>query len=282
MFLCKKILFVVLGLFLLLAGCARQQPQPVTGGNVPQTPGELTLATTTSTYDSGLLDYLLPFFEEKYNYKVKVVSLGTGAALELGKNGDCDIVLVHARATELEMVKEGHYVDRRDVMYNDFVIVGPDADPAGLKSTSGVTSALLAVSETGSVFVSRGDDSGTHKKELSLWKKAGIEPAGDWYIKAGSGMGDTLRMTDEKQGYTLTDRATYLSLRDKIDLVIVFEGDKDLFNQYGIMAVNPDRHQKVNYDGATLMIEFFVSEEGQKLIAGFKPFGDTLFFPNAD
>lgn len=278
------ILMLVLAM-VAFAGCGTKQPPAE--GQQPQEeqaepPKELILGTTTSTYDSGLLDYLLPYFEEANNYTVKVVSLGTGAALELGKNGDCDVVLVHARAAELQAVEEGHYVDRREVMYNDFIIVGPPDDPAGVKDTDNMNDALNAIVQSGSSFVSRGDDSGTHKKELELWNKAGIAPEGEWYVNAGSGMGDTLRMADEVNGYTLTDRATYLSLKSGLDLVISFEGDVNLFNQYGIMAVNPERHSHVDYEGATKLIEFFASEEGQKLIEEYKPYGDTLFFPNAE
>lgn len=268
------LLFSFMVILMSAAGCGG-------AGGPGETTKELTLATTTSTYDSGLLDYFLPVFEEKYNCKVKVVSLGTGQALELAKNGDADVVLVHARAIELEMVEQGHFVDRHDVMYNDFVLVGPQLDPAGLAGREDLKGVLEAISEKEAVFISRGDDSGTHKKELSLWETAGISPESTWYVNAGSGMGDTLLMADEMRGYTMTDRATYLSMRDKLDLVIVFEGDAGLFNQYGIMAVNPDNYAHVNYEGAMLLIDFFISEEGQALVAGFKPFGDTLFFTNA-
>lgn len=245
-------------------------------------PEELILVTTTSTFDSGLLDYLLPFFEEKHNYDVKVISLGTGQALEQGKNGDADVALVHAKATELEMVAQGHFVDRQDVMYNDFIIVGPDADPLNIKDLKSIKEVFVSLAENEGTFVSRGDDSGTHKKELSLWQAAGITAEGSWYVNAGAGMGDTLRIADEKLGYTMTDRATYLALQETLDLVIVFEGATELFNQYGIMAVNPDNYPDINYEGAKLLIDFFVSEEGQNLISEFKPFGGTLFFPNAE
>lgn len=243
---------------------------------------ELILVTTTSTYDSGLLDYLLPYFEDKHNYDVKVISLGTGQALEQGKNGDADVALVHAKATELEMVEQGHFVDRKDVMYNDFVIVGPDDDPLGIKELSSIKEVFAFLAENQATFVSRGDDSGTHKKELSLWQAAGIAAEGSWYVNAGAGMGDTLRIADEKLSYTMTDRATYLALQETLDLVIVYEGAPGLFNQYGIMAVNPDNYLDINYEGAKLLIDFFVSEEGQNLIREFKPFGGTLFFPNAE
>ncbi|MBF7095566.1 substrate-binding domain-containing protein [Alkalibacter mobilis] len=252
------------------------------GDAVVEEPGRLILVTTTSTYDSGLLDYLLPFFEEEHNYEVDVVSLGTGAALEQGQNGDADVALVHAKATELEMVEAGHFVDRIDVMYNDFVVVGPAEDPAGVKESADIKEAFAKIAESGSEFISRGDDSGTHKKELELWTLSEVANEGDWYVNAGVGMGDTLVMADEKLGYTLTDRATYLSMAETLELEIVFEGDESLFNQYGIMAVNPENWPDVNYDGAKLLIEFMGSEEGQNLISEFKPYGDTLFFPNAE
>ena len=265
-------------------GCGQNNASLKDENPAPESPSakELILATTTSTYDSGLLDYLLPFFEAEHNYIVKVISLGTGQALETAKNGDADVVLVHAKATELEMVAEGHFVDRHDVMYNDFIVVGPAGDPAGVSELTEISDVFNALAEQKAIFVSRGDDSGTHKKEASLWEAAGISANGDWYVSVGGGMGDTLRIADEMEGYTLTDRATYLSLLDSLDLVIVFEGNPQLFNQYGVMAVNPDNYSDINYDGAKAFIDFMISENGQELIAGFKPFGDTLFFPNAN
>ncbi|MBS4023349.1 MAG: substrate-binding domain-containing protein [Dethiobacter sp.] len=274
------LLCLLLAAGLAAVGCAGQNAAPAAAETNGVKKG-LILATTTSTYDSGLLDWVLPVFSEKYGYKVKVVSLGTGQALELAKNGDADVVLVHAREVELEMVRQGHFVGRHDVMYNDFVIVGPKADPVGIKGLSEINRVFLTLAEKRAPFISRGDDSGTHKKELSLWQGAGISPQGDWYISVGSGMSGTLRIADEKEGYTLTDRATYLSLQDKLDSVIIFEGDPQLFNQYGIMAVNPDNYPKLNYKGAEALIQFFISQEGQKRVSDFKPFGDTLFFPNA-
>jgi tungstate transport system substrate-binding protein len=272
------LLLLFLFLSLIAVGCGGTRNGATDTGDKE----ELILVTTTSTYDSGLLDYLLPFFEEKYNYDVKVISLGTGQALEQGKSGDADVALVHAKPTELQMVAEGHFVDRVDVMYNDFVIVGPDADPVGLKDMNDLKEVFTALAEKESTFISRGDDSGTHKKERSLWEESEVTTDPAWYLSAGAGMGDTLRMADEMLGYTLTDRATYLSLRETLDVVIVFEGNSDLFNQYGIMAVNPANYQNINYVGATRLIEFFSSVEGQERIAEFKPFGDTLFFPNAE
>jgi tungstate transport system substrate-binding protein len=276
------VLLMIVSIISVGCGSSTTQPEDEPTPQEPIQKSELILATTTSTYDSGLLDYLLPYFEEEHNFTIKVVSLGTGQALELAKNGDADIVLVHAKATELEMVEQGHFVDRYDVMYNDFVIVGPDADPAGVKGMSNVNDAFNAISEDQVPFVSRGDDSGTHKKEKSLWEATGISPEGDWYVSAGAGMGDTLRMADEMEGYAITDRATYLSMKDKLDSVIVFEGDNNLFNQYGVMAVNPVNYPEIKYEGATQFIEFMTSDEGQQLISNYKPYGDTLFFPNAE
>ncbi|PKM83661.1 MAG: tungsten ABC transporter substrate-binding protein [Firmicutes bacterium HGW-Firmicutes-13] len=237
------------------------------------------LATTTSTYDSGLLDELLPVFEEKYGIEVRVLSKGTGQCLELGKRGDIDLLLVHDRASELKLVEEGFFVDRHDVMYNDFVIVGPAKDPAGIKGMEKATEALSAVSTGKHSFVSRGDDSGTHRMELSLWEKAGVKEFGSWYSSVGQGMGDTLRMADEMEGYALTDRGTYVSLKKTLELEILLEGDPALFNQYGIMAVNPHKHSHVKYDSAMKLIEFFRSDECQDLIASFKKHGEILFFP---
>ncbi|NLX62891.1 MAG: solute-binding protein [Tissierellia bacterium] len=251
-----------------------------------ETSGErIILATTTSTQDSGLLDYLLPVFEEKYGITVDVVAVGTGKALEMGRNGEADILLVHAKASEEEFVAEGHGLERRDVMYNDFVLVGPAEDSLALKENypNNILGALAAISENQATFVSRGDDSGTHKKELSIWEEAGIEPAGDWYLEAGAGMGDVLKMADEMQGYTLTDRATYLNMRDVLELEIVVEGDENLFNQYGIIPVNPEKNDQINAEGAQKLFEWFLSDEAQNLIGeyGVEEFGQPLFTPNA-
>lgn len=280
------VLLVMLALFM-AAGCA-PQPAPEeeagTGAEEQERAKEaggkyITLATTTSTYDSGLLDVLLPAFTEKYGIEVRVLSKGTGAAIELGKRGDVDVLLVHDRASELELVEQGYFTDRYDVMYNDFVIVGPPADPAGIKGLESAAEAFAHIAGGGHVFVSRGDDSGTHRMELSLWEKAGVKEQGNWYKEVGQGMGDTLRMASEMEAYTLTDRATYISLRDSLDLEITLEGDPALFNQYGIMAVNPEMHPHVKYDDAMKFINFFVSDEGQEIIASFQIEGESLFFP---
>lgn len=288
MFLRQKKNTVILVLILLCAlfwaaGCAKVGDAP--GGDEevsdeqPAQGGYIILATTTSTYDSGLLGYLIPVFTEKTGIEVRVLSRGTGQALELGTRGDADVLLVHDRESELKLVEEGHFVDREDVMYNDFIIVGPAADPAGIKNLESVLEAFAAIAESGSKFVSRGDDSGTHRMEQRLWEEAGVNTDADWYISAGRGMGDTLTMSDEQQAYTLTDRGTYVSMKKNLELEIVLEGDPLLFNQYGVMAVNPERHSHVKYEAAKQFIEFLMSEEGQDLISSYKKEGETLFFP---
>ena len=242
----------------------------------------LKLATTTSTDNSGLLGVLLPPFEEMINVRVDVIAVGTGKALALGRNGDVDLVLVHARSAEDQFVAEGYGVNRRDVMYNDFVIMGPTDDTAGIKGMKDAVTAMKVISSKKTPFVSRGDDSGTHKREKILWKEAGIEPSGNWYMEAGQGMGATLQIADEKQAYTISDRGTYLAYKDKIDLEILVEGDtKRLANPYGIIAVNPAKHAHVNYTYAMALIGWFTSVEGQKIIAEYKRFGEILFHPTA-
>lgn len=243
----------------------------------------LKLATTTSTENSGLLGILLPPFEEKHDIKVDVIAVGTGAAIELGENGDVDIILVHARAAEDQFVEEGYGVNRRDVMHNDFIILGPAEDPAGIKGEESASSALtkIATTEAATYFISRGDDSGTHKKELSLWESANIVPEGDWYLEIGQGMGAALQVADERQGYVLSDRGTYLSYKDKIDLEILSEGDPLLFNPYGIIAVNPATHSHVKYMEAMQLIAWMTSIEGQEIIGNYEVDGEILFYPDA-
>ncbi|UCD36587.1 MAG: extracellular solute-binding protein [Nitrospiraceae bacterium] len=242
-------------------------------------------ASTTSTQNSGLFDYLLPLFQKKRGITVKVVAVGTGAALEIGKRGDADVLLVHAKDDELKMVEEGWFVNRHDLMYNDFVIAGPPSDPAGVRGMKDAKEALGIIASAGSVVVSRGDDSGTNKKEISLWSGAGIDPRGKaWYLEVGQGMTKTLRIAGEKQAYTLSDRGTYLSVKDKesIDLAVLVEGDPLLYNQYGVMAVNPEKHKHVRAKAAAAFIDWLISEEGQKAIASFTDGkGNQLFFPNA-
>jgi tungstate transport system substrate-binding protein len=243
------------------------------------------MASTTSTQNSGLFDYLLPIFEKKTGIKIDVVAVGTGASIEIGKRGDADVVFVHAKEQELQAVQEGFFVNRHDVMYNDFVIIGPMNDPAKIKGMKSATDALKKIAESGSSFVSRGDRSGTHTMELSLWKKAGIEPAKQkWYLEAGQGMEKTQRIANEKRAYTLTDRGTWLATRDndKLEMVIVLEGDPSLFNQYGVMAVNPEKHKHVKFKEAMNFVNWIISKEGQDAVAAFKDKnGNVLFYPNA-
>jgi tungstate transport system substrate-binding protein len=242
-------------------------------------------ASTTSTQNSGLFDYLLPVFEKKTGIKVDVIAVGTGAAIEIGKRGDADVVFVHAKEQELKAVEEGYFVNRHDVMYNDFVVIGPTNDPAKIKGMKSAIEAFAKISESGSPFVSRGDKSGTNTKELSIWKKAGIEPAGKkWYLEVGQGMEKTQRIADEKRAYTLTDRGTWLATKDKdkLDMIVVLEGDPILFNQYGVMAVNPEKAKAVKYKEAMEFVNWVISKEGQDAIAAFKDKnGNSLFIPNA-
>ncbi|HEV2611469.1 MAG TPA: substrate-binding domain-containing protein [Noviherbaspirillum sp.] len=240
------------------------------------------LSTTTSTENSGLLKFLLPEFEAQSKTKVHVISVGTGKALELAKNGDVDVTLVHARPSEDKFVAEGHGVNRRDVMYNDFIIVGPTADPAGIKGMKDVTAAMKKIVDAKAKFISRGDNSGTDQMEKAYWKEIGTQPVGSAYISAGLGMGEVLTMAAELQAYTLTDRATYLAYKAKTGLAIAVEGDKKMFNPYGIIAVNPARHPGANHKGAMQLIEWITSDAGQRRIADFKVNGERLFFPFAN
>ena len=242
------------------------------------------LATTTSTEDSGLLDYILPDFEAQTGIRVDVVAVGTGQALALGESGDADVLLVHARAREDAFMAGGHGVRREDVMYNEFVIVGPPDDPAGIQGSNDVVAALEVILSSASTFISRGDDSGTHTKELALWAEAGLEPAGDWYISAGQGMGPVLAMADELQAYTMSDRATYLAQTlAGTSLEIMVEGDPILFNPYGVMAVNPDKGAHIQIDLANQFIDWLNSVETQKMISqfGIEEFGSPLFTPDS-
>ncbi|HUI44849.1 MAG TPA: substrate-binding domain-containing protein [Nitrospirota bacterium] len=242
-------------------------------------------ASTTSTQNSGLYEYLLPIFEKKTGIKIDVVAVGTGAAIEIGKRGDADFVFVHAKEQELKAVEEGFFVNRHDVMYNDFLIIGPSSDPAKIKGMKSAVDAFKRIAESDTVFVSRGDKSGTNTKEMSIWKKAGIDPAGKkWYLEVGQGMEKTQRIADEKRAYTLTDRGTWLATRDKdkLDMIVVLEGDPTLFNQYGVMAVNPEKFKTVKYKEAMEFINWIISKEGQDTIAAYKDKnGNQLFIPNA-
>jgi len=306
----KKILLVLVTMLLLLAACNTTSPATNTDGQEQQATAEdtapteeaaptdepasseapadaITLATTTSTYDSGLLDAILPVFEQDSGITVEVVAVGTGQALALGEQGDADVLLVHARAREDAFMEAGDGTRREDVMYNDFVIVGPEDDPAGITGMESAADALTAIAAAEASFVSRGDDSGTHTKELSIWESADIEPSGDWYQAIGQGMGATLTFANEEQAYTLSDRATYLARTledDGFELKILVEGDPILFNPYGVMAVNPDKNDLINAEGANTFIDWIISVPTQELIAefGVDKFGSPLFTPDSE
>jgi tungstate transport system substrate-binding protein len=241
----------------------------------------IVVASTTSTEQSGLFGHILPLFKEKSGIDVKVIAQGTGQALDTGRRGDADVVFVHDKKSEEKFMEEGFGVKRYEVMYNDFIIVGPKSDPAGIAGTKDVSAALKKIAETKSPFASRGDDSGTHKAELRLWKAAGVEPKGDWYKSTGSGMGPTLNTASGMNAYALTDRGTWLNFKNRGDLDIVVEGDKVLFNQYGVMLVNPEKHPHVKKEEGQAFIDWLISPEGQKAIADYKIDGQQLFFPNA-
>lgn len=243
----------------------------------------LRLSTTTSTENSGLLAVLLPPFEKRFKVKVDVIAVGTGKALKIAENGDADLTLVHARSLEEQFLADGYGVNRRAVMYNDFVLIGPRTDPAEIRQAKTAVEAFQKIAQAEAPFVSRGDNSGTHAMELSLWKQAHISPHGFWYQEAGMGMGEVLTMADEKGAYTLTDRGTYLAMKHRLNLPILFAGDPVLFNPYGIIAVNPAKHPHVQYVLAMALIGWFTSPEGQCIIKEFgrEQFGESLFIPVA-
>jgi len=252
--------------------------------SVPGVAGQdkiLRMATTTSTENSGLLKDILPAFQKASGYTVHVTPVGTGKALRMGRDGDVDVVLVHAPPSEKKFVAAGYGVNRRGVMYNDFVIVGPANDPAKINGMKDVVKAMARIAQDKAIFVSRGDDSGTNKKEKILWKDAGIQPSGKWYREAGQGMGKVLQMTGEMQGYTLTDRGTWLFMKDKLPLKVVVQGDPRLFNPYGVIAVNPGRYPDINYTGAMAFIAWITSPAGQAIIGKYRVNGKQLFIPTA-
>lgn len=245
----------------------------------------IVVSSTTSTTDSGLFNHILPLFKAKTGIDVKVVSQGTGQALDTGRRGDSDVVFVHAKAQEEKFVAEGFGVKRFPVMYNDFVLIGPKSDPAGVKGSKDITDALKKVKAKASPFISRGDKSGTHSAELNLWKAAGLDVAGadkgDWYKEIGQGMGAALNTASASNGYVLSDRATWINFKNRGELDIVVEGDQRLFNQYGVMLVNPEKHKHVKKAEGQAFVDWLVSPEGQKAIADYKINGQQLFFPNA-
>lgn len=262
-------------LALLLAGCflwfAPAKAAPDSSSNI------IRLATTTSTENSGLLNYLLPRFTETTGYKVHVIAVGTGKALRMGRDGDVDVVLVHAPAAEKKFVADGYGETRYSVMYNDFVIIGPATDPATIKHVKNIADAMKRIANHSSLFISRGDDSGTHKKEKSLWNNAKLEPKGSWYREAGQGMGKVIQIASELDAYTLTDRGTWIAYQNKTSLKLLFQGDPILHNPYGIIAVNPKRYPDSNYAGAQALIEWMTSKPGQALISKYKIAGFQLF-----
>jgi len=269
----KRIIIIILA-SVLLFGCA-SQPANTT----------LILATTTSTQDSGLLDVLIPLFETESGYTVQTVAVGTGQALKMGEEGNADVLLVHAPKSEEAFMANGFGKDRASIMHNDFIIVGPVSDPAGIKGVTSVVDVLTHIYESASTFVSRGDDSGTHKKELGLWSEAELDPSGQtWYLETGQGMGSTLIVASEKSAYTMTDRSTYLALQQNLDLEILLDGAPPLLNPYHVMTVNPEKWTNVNYDGAMAFHDFMIASETQKVIAefGVEKYGQPLFFPDAE
>ncbi|MCF6335187.1 MAG: extracellular solute-binding protein [Spirochaetales bacterium] len=243
-------------------------------------PARLRLATTTSTENTGLLDTLLPAFTKNTGIKVDVIAVGTGKAITLGENGDVDLIMVHARSKEDKFISDGYGVNRRDLMHNDFIILGPPDDPAGISGYNSASEAMEMISGNKSNFISRGDDSGTHTREKELWTAAGITPSGTWYKEAGQGMGAVITMADDLEAYTLSDRGTFLSMKDKTDLIVLVEGDNNLFNPYGVIAVNPALYEGVNYEGAMRLIAFLTSAEGQSIIGNFRKNGEQLFYPD--
>lgn len=283
----RKLLAYVILVTLFLVACApTATPEATQEEFSPQFEEgtRLILATTTSTQDSGLLDFILPDFESQFGVTVDVIAVGTGQAMELGEDGNADVLLVHARSREDTFMDAGHGVRREDVMYNDFVIVGSQDDPAGIKGMTDAAQAFAQIAETQATFISRGDDSGTHTKEKAIWEAAGIQPEGEWYVSAGQGMGAVLTMADEQQAYTLSDRATYLARTlEGTELVIEVEGDPILFNPYGVIAVNPDKNPEIKANLANQFINWLISVPTQEKIGefGVEEFGAPLFTPDS-
>jgi tungstate transport system substrate-binding protein len=271
----KKLFSILLVILFFLVSCK---------GIASQTK-DLLLVSTTSTQDSGLLDVLLPAFTSKTGYNVQLVAVGSGQALKIGQQGNADVILLHSPAAEKEFVANGFGVDRRLVMHNDFVIVGTPSDPASLRTQPTIVDSFKAIFSSASTFVSRGDESGTHVKELALWKNAGLDPVGqDWYLETGQGQGATLSIASEKDAYALTDRGTFLAYKSNVDLEILVEGDPFLLNVYHVITVNPGKWSNVNLEGAQAFADFVTSPEGQKIIGefGVEQYGEPLFFPDAD
>jgi len=288
-----RITFLLLVAFALaLASCGQATPEPVSPTEAQAMPEEptnptLILATTTSTQDSGLLDVLVPMFQDQTGYTVQTVAVGTGAALAMAQEGNADVLLVHAPASELPLMESSDAKDRFLVMHNDFIIVGPAADPAGIQGNAVAADAFAMIAESEANFISRGDDSGTNKKELSIWTNTDFDPNANkpaWYVESGQGMGATLVIASEKEAYTMTDRATYLANQENLDLEILVEGDAVLLNVYHVMTVNPEKWPGTNYDGALAFANFIIAPNTQSVIGefGVDEFGQPLFFPDAD
>lgn len=283
----RKLLVLALAIIMAMSifvGCGSEPAAPVEEGPA-EIVGKIILATTTSTRDSGLLDEIISDFTYKTGYEVDVIAVGSGEAMKMGENGEADVLLVHSPAAEKAFVEAGHGPERFDVMYNDFVIIGPVDDPAGIKAAApdSAQAALKKIFDDKVTFISRADESGTHKKELSIWTKLELTPEGDWYVESGKGMGDVITMTNEMLGYTISDRATWLNMSEGTDLGIVTEGDKDLFNQYGVIVVDPSKNEMINSEGALAFQTWILSEETQALIGeyGVEKYGAPLFTPNA-
>jgi tungstate transport system substrate-binding protein len=265
-----------------LVGCSSE---PQAGGPVQpsQSPQAITLATTTSTQDSGLLDEILPWFKRESGMEVKVVAVGSGQAMELGRRGDADVLLVHSPAAEQKFMDDGFGAKRLAVMHNDFVVLGPAEDSAKVKAARSAADAFKSIAGAKSRFVSRGDESGTHAKEREIWQAAGVQPAGEWYLSAGTGMAQAVRIANEKQAYILTDRATYLALKGELDLLVLAEGDERLLNRYSVITVNTARHPHIRARQADRFAEYLVSPKAQEAIGAFRveQYGQPLFFPDA-
>ena len=285
----RKIFISVFLILLVLAMAGCQQSKPQETKQAPQEGAkpavkDVILATTTSTQDSGLLEVLVPDFEKKTGYIIKTIAVGTGQALKMGEKGEADVMLVHAPKSEVPLVDSGVATNYQLVMHNDFIIIGPENDPAGVKAAKNSTEAFKNIAAKQSVFISRGDDSGTNKKEKDIWTAAQLDPKGQkWYQSTGSGMGQTLSVANDKQGYTLTDRATYLAQKKNLKLVIISQGDKGLLNIYHVMQVNPEKFSKVNAAGAKAFVDYMVSPETQKIINDFgkDKYGEQLFYADA-
>jgi tungstate transport system substrate-binding protein len=272
---------LVLVLHLLLGLAA---PSALAQEATPQVAGDVILATTTSTADSGLLDALAPIFLAETGYTLKPIAVGSGAALELGEKGEADVLLVHSPAAEEEFMAGGFGTERRTVMFNDFIIVGPEDDPAAVAEAASASDAMTRIANSGTTFVSRGDDSGTHALEKRLWEAAGVTPAGSWYTESGTGMGDTLNIASERGGYTVSDRGTYLSLRERIGLAVLVEGDPALLNVYHVISVNPDNGRDIDTEAGKAFLDFLLEPSTQEFIEGFgvEEFGEPLFTPCGD